>query len=95
LKLDAKFLFVMAGLNRWKACEQWQNPRFIPHPSTFLNQERWKDMPPAQESKGGIKVRESTQEEKLEAAQRARFFETLKANPGKSEDEIARLIGAV
>jgi hypothetical protein len=62
LKLDGDAEAIMAGLKRWQACEQWQNPRFIPHPSTFLNQERWKDMPPVSESKGGIKVRESSLE---------------------------------
>ena len=37
------------GLNRWKESDQWQRDKgqFIPHPSTFLNQERWNDEVPA------------------------------------------------
>lgn len=36
---------IMDGLKKHKASRQWQedNGRFIPHPATFLNQERWKD----------------------------------------------------
>ena len=36
---------VMAGLERYKRNEQWQREggRFIPHPATFLNDQRWKD----------------------------------------------------
>ncbi|KKL62318.1 hypothetical protein LCGC14_2186380, partial [marine sediment metagenome] len=37
---------IMAGLERWKQTEQWQNPQFIPYPATFLNQRRWEDEPP-------------------------------------------------
>jgi hypothetical protein len=40
---DALWPEVLAGLEKWKLCEQWQEPRFIPHPATFLNDERWKD----------------------------------------------------
>lgn len=39
---------IMDWLERWK--EYWDysetEPRFIPHPATWLNQERWKDEPP-------------------------------------------------
>jgi hypothetical protein len=35
------------GLRRWQAYWTWRNaPQFIPHPSTWLNQERWNDDPP-------------------------------------------------
>jgi hypothetical protein len=38
----------MDWLERWK--EYWDysetEPRFIPHPATWLNQERYKDEPP-------------------------------------------------
>jgi len=37
---------IMAGLERWKETEQWQEEKFIPHPATFLNQRRWEDEPP-------------------------------------------------
>ena len=41
---------VMAGLTRDKQSEQWQTPRFIPHPATWLNGRCWEDGP---ESSGG------------------------------------------
>lgn len=37
-----------AGLRRW--CTYWSlrgEPEYIPHPATWLNQNRWNDMPPA------------------------------------------------
>lgn len=40
---------LMAGLEVWKATEQWQDEKFIPYPATFLNQRRWEDDPPARE----------------------------------------------
>lgn len=46
LKVTDKMLEeILAGLARYRASPQWQrdNGQFIPHPSTFLNQERWKD----------------------------------------------------
>jgi hypothetical protein len=46
LKPDEKlFNEIMKGLQRYSQSEQWQKEdgQFIPHPSTFLNQERWKD----------------------------------------------------
>lgn len=46
LKVTDKLLEeILAGLARYRASPQWQkdNGQFIPHPSTFLNQERWKD----------------------------------------------------
>ena len=38
---------ILAGLAAWKASEQWTKDegRFIPHPTTWLNQERWNDLP--------------------------------------------------
>jgi hypothetical protein len=46
---------LLAGLERWKATEQWQKEdgKFIPYPATFLNQRRWEDDPP-----GPIPLRE-------------------------------------
>lgn len=40
---------LMAGLGIWKHSEQWRRGgvRYIPHPATFLNGERWKE-PPAE-----------------------------------------------
>lgn len=36
---------IMEALQRFKASKDWQkdNGQFIPHPQTFINQERWKD----------------------------------------------------
>lgn len=38
---------LMAGLEVWKSSPSWQKDkgRFIPHPTTFLNQRRWEDVP--------------------------------------------------
>ena len=34
---------ILNGLEQWKKTPQWQNPQYIPHPTTFLSQERWKE----------------------------------------------------
>lgn len=36
---------IMAGLDKWIKTDQWKknNGQFIPHPTTWLNQERWND----------------------------------------------------
>ena len=36
---------IMQGLRRWKGCSQWikDGGQFIPHPTTWLNQQRWAD----------------------------------------------------
>ncbi|MBN9219564.1 MAG: helix-turn-helix domain-containing protein [Mesorhizobium sp.] len=46
-KLDQEAISIFAGLNRWKASPQWKRDggKFIPHPTTFLNQRRWEDSP--------------------------------------------------
>lgn len=52
LKAKAKHPEIMAGLDRYLATRP--DPKYIPYPATFLNQERWKDHPdavrPAKES---------------------------------------------
>lgn len=42
---DKLFSEVIVGLERAKKSSQWQkdNGQYIPHPTTWLNQERWKD----------------------------------------------------
>lgn len=35
---------MLKSLNTQKNCEQWQTPKFIPHPSTWLNNQRWNDV---------------------------------------------------
>ena len=40
---------IIIGVEMWKSTEQWGDPRYIPHPATFLNERRWEDEVP----KGG------------------------------------------
>jgi hypothetical protein len=43
---------LLAALDRHKGSEQWQTARFIPHPATWLNGQRWDDqLPTADERK--------------------------------------------
>lgn len=39
---------MIESIEKWKKTEQWRDPRYIPHPSTWLNQERWNDEVPEQ-----------------------------------------------
>lgn len=36
---------IIAGVEKWKTTNQWKKDdgQFIPHPATFLNQQRWED----------------------------------------------------
>jgi hypothetical protein len=34
---------MMNAVSQQKRTDQWQNEKFIPHPTTWLNQERWND----------------------------------------------------
>lgn len=46
VKLGGRPEPIMDGLGRWLLSESWQRePQFIPHPSSWLNQERWNDEP--------------------------------------------------
>jgi hypothetical protein len=47
LKAKAKQDELLAGLERWKSSANWLKNKgeFVPHPSTFLNQRRWEDIP--------------------------------------------------
>ncbi len=42
---------MVAAIETQKESEQWQDPRLIPHPATWLNGHRWEDEPP--HSSGG------------------------------------------
>lgn len=43
-KVDAELAAkIMASLEAHKQTRQWQNKEYIPHPATWLNQERWED----------------------------------------------------
>lgn len=36
---------ILASLESWKRCEQWLDPERIPYPATWLNKQRWKEVP--------------------------------------------------
>ena len=38
---------ILTALERWKRCDQWQDDRYIPHPTTWLNNRRWETSPDA------------------------------------------------
>ena len=60
--------------NNGLACEQWQNPRYVPHPYTVLYQQRRKNTPPAGEpKKGEMRLREMTPEQAVCEKEEARF----------------------
>lgn len=40
---DALFQKIMDSLRRWKKTDQWADPQYVPHPTTWLNGERWED----------------------------------------------------
>ena len=46
VKDDWRWPEVLASLEIWKQCDQWQDPQFIPYLATFLNQLRWQDEAP-------------------------------------------------
>lgn len=55
---NGKFNAIMAKLEEYKRSDQWQrdNGRYIPHPATWLNGERWNDELSCQVPQGGQKV---------------------------------------
>ena len=36
---------ILAGLESWKRTEQWTDMEKIPYPSTWINKQRWKEVP--------------------------------------------------
>jgi hypothetical protein len=34
---------ILAAIARQRTWEQWREPRFIPHPATWINGRRWTD----------------------------------------------------
>jgi|TARA_B100000315_G_scaffold204074_1_gene197294 hypothetical protein len=34
---------ILGAIEKYKSSESWCDPKYIPHPSTWLNQERWED----------------------------------------------------
>jgi len=37
---------ILAGIERWKQSEQWQNIQFVPEPERFIKYRRWEDEVP-------------------------------------------------
>lgn len=48
---------MLSAIERWKASDQWNedNGRYIPHPTTWLNQQRWNDDPPKKKNGSVVK----------------------------------------
>jgi hypothetical protein len=42
-KIEETQEFILAGVEKWKASTQWQDPQYIPYPATFLKNRRWED----------------------------------------------------
>ena len=44
-RVKVELSVVLSGLDKWKKSEQWtkDDGQFVPHPTTWLNQERWND----------------------------------------------------
>lgn len=59
---------VLAGLEKWKATEQWSDPEKIPYPSTWLNKRRWKEAP---EKNDGTRQATSREQQRAERSQQA------------------------
>ena len=74
VKDDSRYPEVIAGLEQWKASEQWREIQFVPYPATFLNQQRWQDQVPS----GGINGKSKSEErsERVRAAAEAVFGTT-------------------
>jgi len=43
MKAGLKLEDMLIGIENHKKTEQWQNPKYIPLPATWINNERWKD----------------------------------------------------
>lgn len=56
LGLNANLDHILAGLERWKASDRWKRG-YVAEPLTFLNQERWKDIPPRRLPRSRPRVR--------------------------------------
>lgn len=74
--LDGSLGEILAGLEKWKATEQWSEYDKIPYPSTWLNKRRWRETPEASVSKAENKARKT--DEAIERV-RARLHPELAA----------------
>ena len=53
---------VRTHITKQSRSEQWQNKKFIPMPSTYLNQRRWEDEPDQEVNANAINARQSVQD---------------------------------
>lgn len=53
---------VIAGLESWKLCEQWQDDQFIPYPAVFLGRKQWCDAAPPPGGSRERKIEQSIRE---------------------------------
>lgn len=51
---------IVASVREWSASEQWQDPSYIPHPTTWLNRRRWESHPPQNRQKNAALRYEQT-----------------------------------
>lgn len=98
-KLDGLADEIIAGIKRWQSSDRWRRG-FITNPSTFLNQERWKDTPPAAVTeRGEIAVREIPPAQAAAARADVAAFEEFKRlsrlHPRKCDAEIWQMVGNV
>lgn len=88
IKPDEELLEKMiASIERWKNSAQWNEDggKFIPHPSTWLNNQRWEDEPLTQKANSSGRVVVAQQYEQRDYSQQT--------NPDDVLDRIARLTG--
>lgn len=58
LKVDEPlFEKIMRGLDKWISA--WDDPQFIPHPTTWLDNRRWEAEPPKQKKNAALKYKQS------------------------------------
>ena len=42
---------IIKSVEEWKQCSQWEDERYIPHPTVWLNNRRWEAHPPTKKRK--------------------------------------------
>lgn len=57
---DVVLAKMLDAIERQKQSDQWQEPKFIPHPTTWLNQRRWEDEDGQPEGGGLTKTEDGT-----------------------------------
>ena len=52
---DSLLNAMLSAIQRQKQTSQWSDPRYIPHPATWLNGRRWEDEPPTTSAVRSVK----------------------------------------